>query len=132
LSREGKTIAKSFRINQVALEALREEAGKQTISLNTLVNQLLVGYSELGRYMKQMHGLTLTRQTFIEILNVIPEDKSIDVGRKAGKSAPVAIVTSKHGKMSVNGVIELLHSSLHMPISSNAARRKSRDTGQLR
>ena len=106
---EGKTVAKSFRINQQAIEALREEARKQQISLNTLVNQLLVGYSEAGRYVKQMHGLTFTRQTFVEILNVLPEDKMNEVGRAAGKNAPVAIITSKHGKMSVNAVIEYLH-----------------------
>jgi len=109
LPHEGKTVAKSFRINQSAIEALGEEARKQTISLNTLVNQLLVGYSEAGRYMKQMHALTLTRQTFVEILNVLPEDKMIEIGRAAGKSAPVAIITSKHGKMNVNGIIEYLH-----------------------
>jgi len=106
---QGKTVAKSFRINQQAIEALGEEARKQTISLNTLVNQLLVGYSEAGRYVKQMHGLTLTRQTFVEMLNVLPEDKMIEIGRAAGKNTPVAIITSKHGKMTVDGIIEYLH-----------------------
>jgi len=93
---------------QSALEALPEEARKQTISLNTLVNQLLVGYSEVARYVKQMHGLALTGQTFVEILKWLPEDKMIEIGGAAGKNAPVAIITSKHGRMSVNG-IEYLH-----------------------
>ena len=109
MPRDGKTVAKSFRINQAALEALQEEARKQTISLNTLVNQLLVGYSEAGKYMRQMHALTLTKQTFVEILNVLPEDKMIQTGRAAGKSVPVAIISSKRGKISVNGIIEYLH-----------------------
>jgi hypothetical protein len=109
LSHEGKTVAKSFRINENALEALREEARKQTISLNTLVNQLLVSYSEFGRYMRQMHALMFTQQTFAEILNALPEDKLIEAARTAGKSAPEALITSKHGKMTVNAVIELVH-----------------------
>lgn len=106
---EGKTVAKSFRINQEALEALREEARKQTISLNTLVNQLLVSYSEFGRYMKQMHSLTLTRQTFSEMLSAIPEDKLTEFARNAGKSVPEAVIESKHGKMTLNGLIEFIH-----------------------
>ena len=109
LPQEGKTVAKSFRINQNALAALREEAGKQTISLNTLVNQLLVSYSEFGRFMRQMHMLMFTKQTFAEILNVVPEEKLAEAAVVAGKSAPQALITSKHGKISVNGVIELVH-----------------------
>ena len=106
---EAKTVAKSFRINKDALEAFEQEARKQAISLNTLVNQCLLGYSELGRYMKQMHSLTITRQSFTELLNLLPEDKLIETGRKAGKNTPMAIVTSKHGKMNFNGLIEYLH-----------------------
>ena len=105
----GKTVAKSFRINQDALEALQEEARKQTISLNTLVNQLLVGYAEAGRFVRQMHGLTLTRQTFTELLNLCSEDKLHEAGRRAGKVTPVSIITSKHGKMTVDAMIEYLH-----------------------
>lgn len=106
---EGKTVAKSFRIDATALEALRDEARKQTISLNTLVNQLLVSYSEFGRYMRQMHSLMLTRQTFAGIVGAIPEEKLVEWARETGKSVPEAMVTSKHGKMTVNGVIEFVH-----------------------
>ena len=109
MSPEGKTVAKSFRINQAAIEALHEEARKQTISLNTLVNQLLVSYAEFGRYMKQMQSLTLTRQTFAGILNAAAEDKLIEAAKKAGKSAPETIVESMYGKMTLNGLIEYMH-----------------------
>lgn len=109
MPRISKTVAKSFRINEEALEALREDARKQTISLNTLVNQLLVSYSDFGRYMKQMHSLTLTRQTFSKILNVIPEDKLIEFAKDAGRNVPEAVITSKHGKVTLNGLIEFVH-----------------------
>jgi len=104
-----RTTTRSFRVDEAALQAIEREAEVESISANTLVNQLLVGYSEAGRYVKQMHGLTLTRQTFVEMLNVLPEDKMIEIGRAAGKNTPVAIITSKHGKMTVDGIIEYLH-----------------------
>lgn len=109
MSYECKTIAKSFRINQVAIEALREEARKQTISLNTLVNQLLVSYTEFGRYMRQMRGVTLPHQTFAEIVGTLFDGELTEVGKRAGKSEPQALITSKHGKMTANAVIELIH-----------------------
>lgn len=56
-----------------------------------------------------MHNLMITWQTFAEIMNAVPEDKLIEAARTAGKSAPDALITSKHGKMSVNGVIEYMH-----------------------
>ena len=69
-------MAKSFRINEDALEALREEARSETISLNTFVNQLLVSYAHFGRYMKHMQDLLLSRQTFTELINPLSEDAS--------------------------------------------------------
>jgi len=46
---EGKTVAKSFRVYEKALAALQEEAARQSVSVNTPVNQLLLDYSEFGR-----------------------------------------------------------------------------------
>jgi hypothetical protein len=106
---EGKSVAKSFRINQKALEALREEARKQAISLNTLVNQLLVSHAEFGRYMRQVHSMMLTQQTFAEILKGLPEDKLAEAAKVAGKSAPETIITSMRGKVTANAVIDLIH-----------------------
>ena len=109
LPHDGKTVAKSFRISQAALDALQEEASKQQISLNTLVNQLLIGYSEYGRFIRHMRGVTISGGAFFEFLNNILEDRMIEIGRELANSALVGLVTSKHGKMSVEGIIEWLH-----------------------
>ena len=109
LPHEGKTVAKSFRIDQNALGALQEEARKQQISLNTLVNQLLVGYSEYGRFIRHMNGVSISGGAFFEFLSNIPEDRMIEIGRKLAKSALVTLVTSRYGKMGVDGVIEWIH-----------------------
>jgi hypothetical protein len=79
------------------------------ISLNTLVNQLLVSYSEAGRYSKQVNAIVLSRQTFAELLNEIPEDRLIGVAKTAGKSGPESLITSKYGKLSIDGVIGYIH-----------------------
>ncbi|HZY95052.1 MAG TPA: hypothetical protein VFE98_09405 [Candidatus Bathyarchaeia archaeon] len=109
MAREGKTVAKSFRVNEKALLALQEEAGRQSVSVNTLVNQLLLDYSEFGRYLQRVNAMRLSRKTFGEILNSISEDSLAKAGQVAGKSAPMALIASKWGKVTVNTVIEFIH-----------------------
>src|SRR6266567_6597232 len=84
---EGKTVAKSFRVNEKALEALQEEAKRQSISVNTLVNQLLLNYSEFGRYLQRVNALKMSRKTFEEILNSVSDDSLVKAAQTAGKSA---------------------------------------------
>ncbi len=102
-------MAKSFRISEDALEALREEARSETLSLNTLVNQLLVNYAQSGKYFKRTNAVTLTRQTFGELVNDLSEDIIIKAGQNAGKTAPQVLITSKYGKITVGHVIAYLH-----------------------
>ncbi len=105
---KGKTVAKSFRINEKALEALQEEAKKQNLSVNTLVNQLLLDYAEFGRLVQRMNALRLSRQTFAEILKATTEDGMVRAGQVAGKSAPSALITSKSVEVTLNAVLEYI------------------------
>jgi len=109
MPREGKTVAKSFRVNEKALGALQEEATRQSVSVNTLVNQLLLDYSEFGRFLQRLNALRLSRKTFAEILSMISEDNLIKAGQTAGKSGPTTIIASKWGKINVNTVIQFIH-----------------------
>ena len=106
MPREGKTVAKSFRVNEKAIAAIQEEAQRQNISLNTLVNQLLIDYSEFGRFVKRLSGLRLSRKTFEAVLNAASEEGLIAGARAAGKSAPQALITSKWGKMTPSIVVD--------------------------
>ena len=109
MPREGKTVAKSFRVNEKALSALQEEATRQSVSVNTLVNQLLLDYSEFGRFLQRINALRLSRKTFAEILNSVSDENLAKAGQVAGKSAPMAIIASKWGKITVSTVIEFIH-----------------------
>ncbi|TMI36219.1 hypothetical protein E6H25_03385 [Candidatus Bathyarchaeota archaeon] len=109
MAREGRTVAKSFRVNEKALGALQEEANRQSVSVNTLVNQLLLDYSEFGRFLQRINALRLSRKTFQEILNSVPDDNLVKAGQIAGKSGPMTIIASKWGKITVSTVIEFIH-----------------------
>jgi len=92
MPREGKTVAKSFRVNEKALGALQEEAARQSVSVNTLVNQLLLDYSEFGRFLQRVNAVRLSRKTFGEILSSVSDDSLVKAGQVAGKSAPMALI----------------------------------------
>src|SRR5713226_1163745 len=109
MPREGKTVAKSFRVNEKALGALQEEAARQSVSVNTLVNQLLLDYSEFGRFLQRVNALRISRKTFGEIWSVGPEERLAKAGVAAGKSAPVGLIASRWGKINVNTVVEYIH-----------------------
>ncbi len=108
MARQGKTVPKSFRINEKALFAIQEEAKRQNLSVNTLVNQLLLDYSEFGRLVQRMNALRVSRQTFSEILKATTDDGMIKAGQVAGKSAPSALITSKSGEVTLNTVLEYI------------------------
>ncbi len=109
MPKEGRTVAKSFRINEKALGALQEEAARQNVSVNTLVNQLLLDYSEFGRFLQRINAVRLSRKTFGEILNFVSDDNLAKAGEMSGKGAPMALIASKWGKITVNTVIEYIH-----------------------
>jgi len=106
---EKKTVAKSFRINKEALEELHEEARSQTISLNTLVNQLLIDYAGAGRYMRRMQVKMLSQQTLSELVDQLSEENVTKAGQNAGKTAPEALMTAIYGKITVGNVIQYIH-----------------------
>jgi hypothetical protein len=83
LNRKRKTIGRSFRIDEEWLKVLNEEAERQGISVNALMNWLLQQYAYI-RYMLRYGAITLTRKGFASLLECCPEDTVREKGRKAG------------------------------------------------
>jgi len=84
-NRKRKTVGRSFRIDEEWLNVLTEEAEKQGVSVNSLLNRLLQQYAYL-RYMLRYGAITLTRKGFSSLLECCPEDKVREKGRKAGST----------------------------------------------
>jgi len=85
LNRKKRTVGRSFRINEEWIKVLNEEAKKQGISVNSLLNRLLQQYAYL-RYMLRYGAITVTRKGFSGILECCPEDKIRENGRNAGST----------------------------------------------
>jgi hypothetical protein len=85
LNEKRKTIGRSFRIDEEWLKVLNDEAKKQGISVNALMNWILQKYAHI-RYMLRYGAITLTRKGFLAILESCPEDKIRENGRNAGST----------------------------------------------
>jgi hypothetical protein len=100
-----KTVPKSFRIDESALNAVEKEAVAQQVSPNTLVNQILIQFSEFERFAKRINTVKPSGFVFRGILEAADVDKIIQVAKTAGSSIPQAFVTAKNGKVNVDSLL---------------------------
>ena len=85
LNKKRKTVGRSFRIDEQWLQVLNEEAEREGISVNSLLNRLLQQYAFL-RFMLRYGAITLTRKGFAAILESCPEESVRENGRNAGST----------------------------------------------
>lgn len=83
LNKKRKTVGRSFRIDEEWLNVLNEEAKKQGVSVNSLLNRLLQQYAYI-RFMLRYGAITLTRKGFASLLECCPDDEAREKGRIAG------------------------------------------------
>jgi len=100
-----KTVPKSFRIDESALEAVAMEADSLNVSPNTLVNQILKQYAEFDRFARKIHTVRISSAPFRGILSAAAVDQLIEVARTAGSSIPQAFATAKSGKADLESFI---------------------------
>ena len=84
-NKKKKTVGRSFRIDENLLNVLNEEAEKQGVSVNSLLNKLLQKYSYL-RFMLRYGAITVTRKGFSNILECCPDEALREKGLNAGST----------------------------------------------
>ncbi|MGD0637671.1 MAG: hypothetical protein ABSA72_06505 [Nitrososphaerales archaeon] len=101
-----KTVTSTFRIDEEAFRALQEDAKKQNISVNTLVNQLFLGYAHYDSIMKRFQMVKIPGPTFKTILDGSSEEAVLKAARTAGESIGKTFLISKMGAFSVANILE--------------------------
>lgn len=103
-----KTATASFRLDETALEALQEDAKKQNVSVNTLLNQLVLTYASYDRPMKRFQMIKMPASTFRYILQGAKDEAIVEAGRSAGGDVPKTYIMAKHGELTVEKCLEYL------------------------
>jgi hypothetical protein len=103
-----KTVTISFRISETALKAIQEDAQKQNVSMNTLVNQMFVSYADYDRFLQRFHMIKLSNPTLKRIINAATDNAIVDAGSAAGSSIPESFILAKTGELSISSALEYL------------------------
>jgi hypothetical protein len=89
-----KTITRTFRIRKEWDEVLQEEAARQGVSVNVLLNKVLRKFSLYQRWADRKHDMNLPQQTLREILKTVPVESLAEAGSKSGASDAINIVNA--------------------------------------
>jgi hypothetical protein len=103
-----KTATASFRLDETALNALQEDAKKQNVSVNTLINQLILTYANYDRPMKRFHMVKVSASTFRHILRASKNETIIEAGNLAGSDGPKTSILAKSGELSTENALTYL------------------------
>ncbi len=103
-----KTVTRSFRISEAALGAMQDEAARKNVSVNTLLNQLIVSYTKYDRFLKRFQLMKLTGVSFRRILDATSSRTISKAGHLAGGAVPSGLITARAGHVTLDTVIEYL------------------------
>lgn len=104
-----KTVTRSFRISEGAFLALEEEANKRKISLNTLVNQIFLSYTNFDRYFQRLGMLKITKVTFMKILKAASDKEIVELAREVSQNSSRVIILARYGTVSLTSVLDYLN-----------------------
>ena len=107
--RSEKTFSRAFRLNQVALDALHQEAKNRNMTVNTIVNELVEKHITVDRTMKKYHPMIVPSSVLRLFTEALSEDKIIEMAEESAndvllKDFPAEIT----GDESAAGILQTL------------------------
>lgn len=96
-----KTITRTFRISERAFSTLQEDAKRQNVSVNTLVNQVILSYTNFDKFINKLHMIKISRPTFKRVLDAAQDGAIIEAGQQAGSDVPKFFILAKEGALSL-------------------------------
>lgn len=103
-----RTITRTFRISERAFSDLQGDAKRQNVSVNTLVNQILLSYTNFDKFIKKLHMLKISRPTFRRVLEAASDEAIIQAGQSAGTDVPKFFILAKDGTLTLQSVLSHL------------------------
>ena len=109
-SKAGKprTVPKSFRVDEPALQAIEKDAESQNVSVNTLVNQIFKQYADYDRFARKISTVKLSSSTFRGLLSTLDAEKVIEVAKASGSGVSQALATAKSGRVDMEALLDHL------------------------
>ena len=111
MSKREKSLTRSFRISESVFKALNDDAKSRNVSVNTLVNQLLLAYTEWGRFIEKAGTIYTSKAAYMPLLNGASDEAIIEACRVSGSDTPKALILAKHGVLSLRTVLDFIRAA---------------------
>ena len=110
-----RTITRTFRIRQEWDSVLQEEATRQGVSVNVLVNKILRKYSLYSRWNDRNSDASLPKGTLREILTICQLEELAEAGSRSGALDAINITNAMGLKMNYDSFIYMVTEHLGGP-----------------
>ena len=111
MMKKENSVTRSFRVSETAFKALEEDAARRNVSVNTLVNQLLLAYANWGRFFAKIGAVQIPKEAFSRLLDASSDEAVIEAARLSGLDTPRAIMLAKHGELSLTTVLDYVRAA---------------------
>lgn len=108
LGGHGKTVTRSFRIDEAALAALEEEAARRNVSVNTFLNQQILSFANFDRFFMRLGLVKLSANTLHRLLDASSDEKIVEAATVAALDTPRPIILSKYGQVTLETTLEYI------------------------
>jgi hypothetical protein len=78
-----RTVTKSFRLKEFAINAIEQEAKRQGISTNAFVNRMFIQFDKVDRFEQVNKSIRVPAETLKQILDLISDEQLIEIGKKS-------------------------------------------------
>ncbi len=109
MSKQKQSTTLTIRLEQTVLGILKEEAQRQGLSVNVLVNRQLRKYVDWGRHAERYGMITIPKDGLRRLLKAIPDATLRELGASAGKDGPRDLILFIWGDVTLENAIKLLH-----------------------
>lgn len=102
------TETSSFRLNKEPFAMLKNEAKKQNLSVNSLVNKIIKRYVEWGVFTPSIQYIPFPTTIIIATLKLLSEKQIRDIGREHAKKHAIENLLLLKNEVSVDAYLEVV------------------------
>jgi hypothetical protein len=104
----GRTAIRSFRVDEAALEVIEKEAKTRSVSVNTLVNQMLVSFVNFDRYLEPLSMVKISSDCFRDLLEAASDEEVFKAGSRTGMNTMRSVILERRGMIDLESILDHL------------------------
>lgn len=104
--RSRKSVIRSFRVDQAALEILERDAKEKNVSVNTMVNQFILAYANLDRYLEQFPMVKISADGLRVLFEGVSDEYAKSSARQVAQNMIQSQIMSRRGDLSLSAILE--------------------------